>query len=210
MNVADKPIGVILAGGRASRMGGLNKALVPLAGEPLVMHVIRRLLPQVGQLVISTDGSDCSHSELEVFGLPLLPDLLQRYRGPLSGLYAALNYLVENGPADSLLLCPCDAPFVPNDLAARLQAAAAGAGNPVVVVSWRGVLQPTFSLWHASHFGIVHDVAVSEGDSGLKQVLGLLPHVVVEWETCEPPPFYNVNSPGELKAATGWLNLEQD
>jgi len=210
MTISGKPAGVILAGGRASRMGGLNKALVPLAGEPLVAHVIRRLRPQVGSLMISSDGSESSESEFAGFGLPLVPDVLQRYRGPLSGLYAALHYLAEKGAETSLLLCPCDAPFVPLDLAARLQAAGGGAGNPVAVVSWRGVLQPTFSLWHTSHLGVVHEVAVSEGASGLKHVLGLLPHVVVEWEAGEPPPFYNVNSPGELKAATGWLDLDRN
>jgi len=210
MSKESKPAGVILAGGRASRMGGMNKALVPLAGEPLVAHVIRRLRPQVGQLMISSDGSESSGSAFDTFGLPLVPDLLKRYRGPLSGLYAALHHLAEGGGESSLLLCPCDAPFVPLDLTARLQSADGGPEHPVAVVSWRGVLQPTFTLWHTSHLGVVQEIAVSEGDSGLKQVLGLLPHVVVEWEVCEPPPFYNVNSPGELKAASGWLDLDQD
>ncbi len=200
-----KPAGVILAGGRASRMGGANKALVPLCDEPLVAHVIRRFQPQVETLLISDDGSD---SGLASFGLSLVPDLLPRYRGPLSGLYSALQYLVTKEMDNSLALCPCDAPFVPLDLVDRLLAADGGPQYPVVVVSWRGVLQPTFSLWHSSHLGVVRDVALSGGSSGLKHVLRLLPHVVVEWETCEPPPFYNVNTPEELKAATGWLSLK--
>ena len=208
------PAGVILAGGRSSRMGGLSKALLPLNDEPLLTHVVRRLRPQLGSLLLSTEGPD---SDLESFALPLVPDLLPGYRGPLTGLCSALHYLAEearntNGGTHKawdggLVLCPCDAPFIPPDLVERLVSAAEGNPKPVVVASYEGYLQPTFSLWQSHHLPVIHDAVVKRGDGGLKYMLRSLPHVIVEWVSSEPPPFYNVNTPQELQAAEEWLAL---
>lgn len=201
------PAGVILAGGRSSRMGGLSKALFPLNDESLLSHVIRRLQPQLGTLLLSTEGPG---SELESFGLPLVPDLLPRYRGPLTGLCSALHYLAEKGLNNGLVLCPCDAPFIPPDLVERLASAAEGSPKPVTVVSYEGYLQPTFSLWQSHHLPVIHDAVVKRGDGGLKYMLRSLPHVIVEWVSAEPPPFYNVNTPEELQAAEAWIVSSPD
>ena len=206
------PAGVILAGGRSSRMGGVSKASCPLNEEPLLKHVIRNLQPQLDCLLLSTDGPD---SGLESFDLPLVPDLLPQYRGPLTGLYSALNYLAEKGHADhgwngGLVLCPCDAPFIPPDLVGRLVRAAVGNPKPVAVVSYEGYLQPTFSLWQSHHLPAIHDAVVKRGDGGLKYMLQSIPHVIVEWVSAEPPPFYNVNTPEELQTAEQWLASSPD
>jgi len=206
-SIENSPAGVILAGGRSSRMGGLSKALFPLNDEALLTHVIRRLQPQLGTLLLSTEGPD---SELESFGLPLVPDLLPRYRGPLTGLCSALHYLAENDENNGLVLCPCDAPFIPPDLVKRLVNAAEGSPKPVVVASYEGYLQPTFSLWQSHHLPVIHDAVVKRGDGGLKFMLRSLPHVIVEWVSAEPPPFYNVNTPQELQAAEEWLASSKD
>ena len=196
------PAGVILAGGRSSRMGGLSKALFLLNDEALLTHVIRRLQPQLGSLLLSTEGLDTG---LESFGLPLVPDLLPRYRGPLTGLCSALHYLDEMNHEGGLVLCPCDAPFIPPDLVEKLVRAAHDNPKAVAVVSYEGFLQPTFSLWQADHLPAIHDAVVNRGDGGLKYMLNSLPHVVVEWVSAEPPPFYNVNTPEQLQAAEKWL-----
>lgn len=204
--------GVILAGGRSSRMGGLSKALFPLNDEALLSHVIRRLQPQLGSLLLSTEGPG---SKLESFALPLVPDLLPRYRGPLTGLCSALQYLADKNEAQKgwgggLVLCPCDAPFIPPDLVERLVSAAMGNPKPVVVASYEGFLQPTFSLWQSHHLPAIHDAVVKRGDGGLKYMLRSLPHVIVEWVSAEPPPFYNVNTPEELQTAEEWLAVSRD
>ena len=204
--MAGKPAGVILAGGRSRRMEGSTKALTPLGDEPLLAHVIRRLQPQLGCLLLSTEGPD---SGLESFGLPEVPDLLPRHRGPLTGLCSALHYLAERDQRDGLVLCPCDAPFIPLNFVEKLVSAAKGDPEPVVVVSCQGILQPTFSLWQHHHFPAIHDAVVKRGDGGLKYMLRSLPHIVVEWVPAEPPPFYNVNTPEELKTAAEWLNFKQ-
>jgi len=197
-----KPAGVILAGGRSSRMGGIAKALIPLGKEPLLSHVIQRLQAQVGTLFLSCESQD---SDLATFGLPVVPDILPRHRGPLTGLCSTLHYMVENEAGDSLVLCPCDAPFIPINLVECLLDAAAGEEKPVVLISYEGVLQPTFSLWHSHHLPLIHEAVLKRGEGGLKHMLHSLPQKVVEWVPTEPSPFYNVNTPEDLKAATVWI-----
>ena len=104
------------------------------------------------------------------------------------------------------MLCPCDAPFIPNNLVQTLLDAAEEDGKPVVVVSYQGVLQPTFSFWHTQHFPVIHEAVTRRGQGGLKHMLKSLPHRIVEWPSAEPSPFFNINSPEELESAAAWLD----
>lgn len=196
-----KPAGVILAGGRSSRMGGQQKALVGIAGRPLLAHVIERLRPQVDGLLLSCQPAAL---ELEDFGLEQVPDLVPGYRGPLAGLYSAMRHLADAGRQRGLVLCPCDAPFVPHNLVQRLLEASAG--DKPVAPAWGGVLQPTFSFWPLHVMEAVHDMLVVQGLGGPRQALQRLPHRVIEWEQVTPPPFFNVNTPEDLAAARDWLD----
>ena len=97
---------VILAGGRGARMGGADKGLLPLGGKPMIAHVIERLAPQVGTLLI------CANRNLEAyrqFGLPVISDHFADYCGPLAGLHSALSTI----STDWLISAPCDTPFLP-------------------------------------------------------------------------------------------------
>ena len=198
-----KPAAVILAGGRSSRMGGRRKALLELNGRSLLSHVIHRLRTQSDPLLISCDMKS---GELENFGLPMIPDLLPGYRGPLTGLYSALQYLSDSGHDEGLVLCPCDAPFIPGNLVATLLDAYQTDEKPVVAISYEGVLQPTFSLWHNHHLPVIHDTVVNQGFGGLKYLISSLPHTVVEWARVEPSPFFNINTPQDLCTASMWLD----
>lgn len=201
--MVQKPAAVILAGGRSSRMGGNRKALLELGGQSLLSRVMGRLQTQCDPLLLSCDTK--SH-ELKSFGLPLVPDLLPGYRGPLTGLYSALQYLSDHGHEGGLVLCPCDAPFIPEDLVPALLDADQTDDKPVVVISYRGVLQPTFSLWHGHHLPQIHNEVVEHGHGSLKHLIFSLPHRVVEWAPTEPSPFFNINTPRELEAASMWLD----
>jgi len=198
-----KPAGVILAGGRSSRMGGSRKALLELNGRPLLAHVIDRLQAHLDPLMLSCDSET---SEFESFGLPLVPDLLPGFRGPLTGLCSALQYLADKGQQNSLVLCPCDAPFIPHNLVQTLLDANQENEKPVVVISYQGVLQPTFSMWHTHHLPAIHEAVVKRGDGGLRYMLKSLPHTVLEWAAAEPSPFFNINTPDDLKTASTWLD----
>jgi molybdopterin-guanine dinucleotide biosynthesis protein A len=104
---------VILAGGRATRMGGVNKGLVRLGDIPMISHVIERLRPQVGQLLIS------ANHDLEnylVFGFEVITDVLTDFPGPLAGIYSAMTCM----RTDWLVCVPCDTPRLPADLVSRL------------------------------------------------------------------------------------------
>jgi molybdopterin-guanine dinucleotide biosynthesis protein A len=109
--------GVILAGGRGSRMGGVDKGLQNFNGMPLALATLMRLQRQVGEVLINANRNLGAY---ESFGVPVWPDVLPDYAGPLAGFLTAL----EHCETPWLLTVPCDTPLFPEDLAARLAAAA--------------------------------------------------------------------------------------
>ncbi|MEO8240761.1 MAG: molybdenum cofactor guanylyltransferase MobA [bacterium] len=131
--------GVILAGGQARRMGGADKALLPLAGRSLISLVIDRFEPQVERLAISANGDPARFAAL---GLPILADT--QSRGPLSGLLAALTWAAPHG-ATAVVSVPVDGPFLPPDLVPRLCLAAEASG--IALAASNGTWHPTFGLW---------------------------------------------------------------
>lgn len=203
---SEKPAGVILAGGKSRRMGVTRKALLELNGRSLLARVIDRLQAHLEPLILSCESDT---DEFDDFGLPLVPDLLPRFRGPLTGLCSALLYLADKGLNNGLVLCPCDAPFIPENLVQVLLDAGQGKKKPVVVISYQGVLQPTFSMWQNHHLPVIHEAVINKGMGGLKHVLKSLPHTVVEWAPTEPSPFFNINTPAELQTAAVWLDRQQ-
>ena len=109
----ERVTGLILAGGRATRMGEIDKGLQPFHGYPLVIHVVTRLAPQVGTLLINANR----HREIyQQLGYRVVGDVIGDYAGPLAGLHAGLAAC----ETDYLVAVPCDAPFLARDLVARL------------------------------------------------------------------------------------------
>ena len=105
--------GVILAGGRGRRMGGVDKGLQDLQGRPMVQWVLERLAPQVGSVLINANQNLARYAG---FGCPVLPDRIPDFAGPLAGLHAALTYAAT----PLIVTVPCDSPFLPADLVQRL------------------------------------------------------------------------------------------
>lgn len=108
--------GLILAGGRGSRMGGVDKGLQNFNGIPLALHTLMRLQMQVGQVMINANRNLAAY---EAFGMPVWPDVLDDYAGPLAGFLTGL----ERCETAYLLTVPCDTPRLPLDLAQRLATA---------------------------------------------------------------------------------------
>ena len=136
--------GVILAGGRGSRMGGVDKGLQNFNGMPLALHTLMRLQPQVGEIMINANRNLGAY---ESFGVPVWPDVLSDYAGPLAGFLTAL----ERCETPWLVTVPCDTPLFPTDLVARLAQAAheQGADNAMAAAREEdGKIrnQPVFSL----------------------------------------------------------------
>ena len=113
MNAKSQVTGVVLAGGKASRMGGQDKGLMLLDGKPLWQHVSDRLHPQVSSVVISANRNLNTYRES---GLPVISDTLSDFPGPLAGMLSVMQQL----PDEWFLFCPCDTPFIPVDLFTRL------------------------------------------------------------------------------------------
>lgn len=137
-NLADVS-GLILAGGQGRRLGGVDKGLVEVAGLPMISHVLARFAPQVGPLFISANRNLARYA---AFGHPVLADTTADYGGPLEGMASAL----ARCETPYLAVVPCDSPFLPLDLVARLRQAAQDAAAEVAVAAAAGRLQPVFAL----------------------------------------------------------------
>lgn len=191
--------GAVLAGGRSRRMGGGRKALETLAGRPLLSHVVARLQPQVDVVVLSVDQQT---EQFEPFGLMQVPDLSPGSNGPLGGLAAVLRYTECEGYS-WLQLAPCDAPFLPMDLTARLRDLAEREERAVSLAAWCGRLQPVFSLWHVSLRYELEAAVSMRSMGGFREFLGTCPHATLEWPATKINPFFNINDRQALREAEG-------
>lgn len=196
--------GVILAGGLSRRMGGGDKSLLPLAGRPILAHVIERLGPQVDRIALNANGDP---ERFAAFGMPVIADSVEGYAGPLAGVLAGMDWAAGEG-IETIVTAAADTPFFPETLVADLAAAAAREGTPLAVAmtddAERGYSpHPTFGLWSVA---LREDLrAALEG--GLRKV--------VDWtrprgcaEALFPgahEPFFNVNTPEDLARAEARL-----
>ena len=190
--------GVILAGGQGRRLGGADKAFVSLAGRPLIANAITRLRPQVSALAINANGDAARFSD---YGLPVLPDTIPDFPGPLAGMLAGLDWARRIG-ADRLATAAVDTPFIPNDLVSRLAAAQAGAS--VAVAASNGRRHQVFALIPVI---LADDLAAFLRDGESRKVADWLArHVIIEvpFEPSGPgeiDPFFNINTEADLMAA---------
>lgn len=182
--------GLILAGGRAERMGGRDKGLLPLAGEPLIAHGIRRLKPQVAEVVISANRN------LETYraqGCRVISDDPEmRFWGPLAGMLAGMRVM----KTPWLLTAPCDSPLLPPDYAARMWAALTREQATAAVAMGKGRWQPVFALLSVD---LREDLAawLATGEGGVSRWLQRQQPALVDFAD-GPALFHNVNAPEDL------------
>ncbi len=191
--------GVILAGGRSKRMDGAIKGLLLLHGQPLLRHVIDRVAPQVGELMLSVQRPS---QAMEIFSLPQVADPAPD-GGPLAGLFAAMKRM--RAASAWLTVVPCDAPFLPADLSSRLLAHALETDRPGAAVRYGGQLQPTFSIWHRELLSRLETAVLEEGRAGLRRFCGLAGLAELDWPEEDPSPFFNINDRGTLNEAARLL-----
>jgi molybdopterin-guanine dinucleotide biosynthesis protein A len=151
VNAKSQVTGVVLAGGKASRMGGKDKGLMLLDGKPLWQHVSDRLYPQVSSVVISANRNLNTYQES---GLPVISDTLSDFPGPLAGMLSVMQQLLD----EWFLFCPCDTPFIPVDLFARLDIDRFQA--PVVWVNDGDRDHPAVALAHRSLASKISDYLI--------------------------------------------------
>jgi molybdopterin-guanine dinucleotide biosynthesis protein A len=203
-----KPLGVILAGGRSMRMGGQDKAMLLLAGRPMIAHVADRLAPQVERSVINANGDPSRFAGL---GLPVIADTIEGYAGPLAGVLAGLTYSLEAAGGRDIVTVPADTPFFPSSLVdVLLEAHAKHAAHIALAASPSGT-HSAVGLWPVS---LVGELTAYLRSGGRK---------VSEWADRHRPaiasfaaldvggrhidPFFNVNRPEDLAEAQSYAEL---
>ena len=185
--------GLILAGGRGTRMGHVDKGLQNFRGAPMALHVMLRLQPQVGELMINANQNLAPY---ESFGVPVWPDEMQGYAGPLAGMQTGLIHCTT----DYMVTAPCDSPFLPTDLVERLEDGLldAGADLAVAVTSAGATRQvhPVFCLMKTSLLQHLSEY-LRDGGRKIDAWYGSLNTVEVDF--ADEAAFRNINTIAELK-----------
>jgi molybdenum cofactor guanylyltransferase len=203
--------GVVIAGGRSSRMDHREKALLDLAGEPMLGRVIDRLRPQVGRMVINANGDPKRFAR---FGLPIVADAIEGHEGPLAGLLAGLQWArAETPEARFIASVAADTPFIPDDLVARLLVALEQAGASSAIASSGGEWTPVVGVWSVALSDTLAE-ALRQGVRAVHRFATAQDSAVVEFPFVEIggvriDPFFNVNTPEDLDRARALLAAEQ-
>ena len=194
-----QPLGVILAGGQATRMGGGDKGFLPLGDGTLLSSVIARLEPQVASLALNANGDAARFDSL---GLPVLADSIEGFAGPLAGVLAGLDWAAAQG-AETIVTAAADTPFFPCDLVPRLLLQSEGMAHPLVLAATpdpkRGTARhPTFGLWPVA---LRDDLRAALAGGLRKVVMWTGAHGGREALFSDEAAFFNVNTPDDLAQA---------
>jgi molybdopterin-guanine dinucleotide biosynthesis protein A len=186
--------GIILAGGMGRRMGGIDKGLVELNGEPMVAHVLARLSPQVDKVLINANQNQDRYA---AFSCPVVPDAVGGFAGPLAGLHAGMTAATT----PLVVTVPCDSPFLPLDLVERLAAAMERDDAQLAVARTFDQPHPVFALVRRD---VLPHLATFLADGGRKidAWYATLRIIEVPFDDCEAA-FRNINTADELAAAAG-------
>jgi molybdopterin-guanine dinucleotide biosynthesis protein A len=184
--------GIVLAGGQGRRMGGVDKGLVDLDGRPMVAHVLARLAPQVGDVLINANQN---LDRYRAFGHPVVPDAVGGFAGPLAGLHAGLT----RASRAFVVTVPCDSPFLPADLVARLHAALTRERAELAVAKTLDQPHPVFALVRRD---LLANLAafLESGGRKIDAWYAALRVVEVAFDD-EAEAFRNINTADELAAA---------
>jgi molybdopterin-guanine dinucleotide biosynthesis protein A len=197
-------MGVVLAGGLATRMGGGDKSLLSLAERPILSHVLERFTPQVDSVVLNANGLA---DRFVHFNVPVIADQLTGHLGPLAGVHAAMIEAKARG-LTWVASVAGDSPFFPDDFVARCHQAALDEGAPVALASSydadrdRWMRHPTFGLWSVGLCDALAD-ALGQGIRKIVVWTDSVGGMTVEFPTPDDAldPFFNVNTPEDLQVA---------
>lgn len=201
---AESPvIGVLLAGGLARRMGGGDKPLRMIAGKTILDHVIQRLAPQCSDLVINANGDPARFAP---WRLPVVPDSLAGFAGPLAGILAGLDWTAAHRPAiRHVVSVASDTPFIPRDLVARLSGGARAEGAQLACAASGGWSHPVIGLWPVAIRDALRHALTVEQERKIDRFTGRFALATVTWPTDPIDPFFNANEPDDLSTAEALL-----
>ena len=181
-------------------MGGGDKGLLELSGQPMLCHVIDRLAPQVARTIISANGDPGRFSH---FGLPVVADTVTGFAGPLAGVLAGMRWSALNAPSARWIVTAAgDAPLLPTDLVSEFTAAVANGDHPIALAQSAGIMHPVIGLWPIT---LVADLE-HQLRGGIRKVLdwtarhgsAAVDFPMLRLGGMEIDPFFNANTPQDL------------
>jgi molybdopterin-guanine dinucleotide biosynthesis protein A len=192
-------LGLILAGGQARRMGGGDKALIEIGGRTILDRVIETMTPQCDALLLNANGDP---SRFAGFGLPIIPDDVPDFAGPLAGILAGLDWAAAHRPDIAWLASvPGDCPFLPADLVAKLHAARAAEDTPLACAKSGDWRHPVAGLWPVTLRADLRRALVEEGLHKIEIWTARHGIAIAEWPDRPVDPFFNVNTPEDRTRA---------
>jgi molybdopterin-guanine dinucleotide biosynthesis protein A len=193
-----KPPAVILAGGRSKRMGGGDKCLLPLGGKALIARIIEAVAPQACDILINTNSDPAPFLPL---GLPVLPDVITGFQGPLAGILTGMAWSRRHHPRQTYLLTVAgDVPFLPPDLVLRLAKALDGEKADIAIASDPRGPHPVIGLWPVDLAErLEHDLM----ETNVRSVQDWLSSFRVARAEFDSAALININTPDDLEACGG-------
>lgn len=192
-------VGIVLAGGQSRRMGGGDKCLRPLAGKPILAHIVERARPQVAALALNANGDPARFAG---FRLPVVADSVPGFAGPLAGVLAGLDWAAASMPqATHVASFASDAPFFPRDLVARLAAAVADGGHDLACAASGGRAHPVFGLWPVALREALRRAMTREDVRKVDVWTARYRMATVDFPAAPLDPFFNANRPEDLAEA---------
>ena len=196
-------VGVLLAGGRSRRMGGGDKCLREIAGETLLARVFARVRPQVATLILNAGGDA---KRFAAYDAPVVADSVEGFAGPLAGILTGMEWTQANAPECKWIATfPTDAPFLPENLVARLQAALTQEGAELACAASGGRAHPVVGLWPVALGPALRHAIVEEEMRKIDLWTARYRLARVEFRAEPLDPFFNVNAPDDLAAAEALL-----
>jgi molybdenum cofactor guanylyltransferase len=193
------PLGLVLAGGLARRMGGGDKARIRIGGKTILERVLASLQPQCTAVILNANGDPARFADT---GLPVVPDSVPGFAGPLAGILAGLDWAATHAPdVADVVSVPGDCPFLPHDLVARLAAARQTAGRPLACArsgDWR---HPVLGLWPVA---LREDLRHALVEEQLRKIVTWTARhgvAIADWPATPVDPFFNVNTPEDAATA---------
>ena len=192
-------LGVVLAGGLARRMGGVDKPMQRMGGRSLLERVVERLSPQCDRLILNANGDP---SRFAAFGLPVVADGLADFPGPLAGILAALEWTAANRPDIAWVVSvAADCPFLPGDLVSGLHRARAAENAELAVAASGGQTHPVIGLWNVGLRQALRQALVVEDIRKISRWTARYRLASATWPTEPIDPFFNVNTPEDIARA---------
>ncbi len=201
-------LGVLLAGGLARRMGGGDKPLRLIRGRTILERAVERLAPQCDGLILNANGDP---ARFAATGLPVVPDTVEGFAGPLAGVLAALDWAAAHRPDVAYVVsAAADTPFLPRDLVTRLHAARRAAGTPLACAESGGQAHPVNALWAVSLRDDLRHALVVEDLRKIDRWTARHGIALAAWGVEPADPFLNANTPDDVAEAERLAGLHGD